>query len=196
MADIYARYGVGRPGFQPPHPSSRPPSRDPQAVALRRERRPGALYGSRRGGRDDDEMCVRILATWRCPRLTIRLRPQEIEGAGKDRVHAAPAVSCALMHNKKCAHEHTGSAETLRPSLRNGFTTYTRSPWRPGFLVTITRVMRSIIARLTPTLGRQDHTLSPYASMPNVYGTNASTAACPNVSDVGRHPLLRDRMAP
>jgi hypothetical protein len=26
--------------------------------------------------------------------------------------------------DKKCAHEHTGSAETLRPSLRNGFTPY------------------------------------------------------------------------
>ena len=24
----------------------------------------------------------------------------------------------------KCAHEHTGEAETLRPSLRSGFTTY------------------------------------------------------------------------
>src|SRR6202012_5492325 len=48
-------------------------------------------------------------------------------------------------------------------SLRNGFTTYTCSPWRPGFLVTITRVMRSIIAYLTPTLGRQDHTISSCA---------------------------------
>src|ERR1700761_2833530 len=63
-------------------------------------------------------------------------------GRREDRVRAAPAVSCALMHNKKCAHEHTGSAETLRPSLRNGSTVYTCSPWRPGFLVTITGVMR------------------------------------------------------
>ena len=29
--------------------------------------------------------------------------------------------------------EHPG------PFLRNGFTAYTRSPWRPGFLVTIVR---------------------------------------------------------
>src|ERR1700759_3444384 len=74
--------------------------------------------------------------------ISFRLRLLQEEGAGKDRVHAAPAVSCALMHNKKCAHEHTGSADTLRPSLRNGFTTYTCSPWRPGSLVTITGVMR------------------------------------------------------
>ena len=39
------------------------------------------------------------------------------------RVRAAPAVSCA----KNCAfgaHEHTGSAETLRHPPRNGFTAY------------------------------------------------------------------------
>ena len=26
--------------------------------------------------------------------------------------------------HKECAHEHTGQRETLRPSLRNGFTAY------------------------------------------------------------------------
>jgi len=45
------------------------------------------------------------------------------KGRREDRVRAAPAVSCALMH-RKCAHEHTGSAEAVRPSLRNGFTAY------------------------------------------------------------------------
>ena len=44
-------------------------------------------------------------------------------GRREDRVHAAPAVSCAKCANKG-AHEHTGSAETLRPSLRSGFTAY------------------------------------------------------------------------
>ena len=38
-------------------------------------------------------------------------------------MRAAPAVSRANAHGKN-AHEHTGSAETLRPSLRNGFTAY------------------------------------------------------------------------
>src|SRR6201992_3044989 len=83
-----------------------------------------------------------ILATESRPRLTISFASPNEEGAGKDRVRAAPEVSCALMHNKKCAHEHTGEAEAVRPSLRNGSTTYTRSPWRPGFLVTIPGVMR------------------------------------------------------
>jgi hypothetical protein len=38
-------------------------------------------------------------------------------------VRAAPAVSCAKC-TKKYAHEHTGSAEAVRHSLRNGFTAY------------------------------------------------------------------------
>jgi len=38
-------------------------------------------------------------------------------------MRAAPAVSRAIAH-KRCAHEHTGSAEAIRHSLRNGFTAY------------------------------------------------------------------------
>src|SRR4051794_19017878 len=49
--------------------------------------------------------------------------PPGKRGRREDRVHAAPAVSCARC-TKQNAHEHTGSAETLRPSPRNGFTAY------------------------------------------------------------------------
>src|ERR1700716_1436949 len=49
--------------------------------------------------------------------------PRKTEGAGKCRGRAAPAVSCAKC-TKENAHEHTGSAEALRHSLRNGFTAY------------------------------------------------------------------------
>jgi hypothetical protein len=38
-------------------------------------------------------------------------------------VRAAPAVSCAR-YTKENAHEHTGSAEAIRHSLRDGFTAY------------------------------------------------------------------------
>ena len=116
------------------------------------------------------------------------------EGAGKVRVRAAPAVSCALMHNKKCAHEHTGSADTLRPSLRNGFTTYTCSPWRPGFLVTIISVMREHHRKLDA---------NPGASGPHAFAVridaarlrhDTSTATRPDVSDDGRRPLYWDGM--
>jgi hypothetical protein len=52
----------------------------------------------------------------------------ENRGRREDRVRAAPAVSRAIVQNKT-AHEHTGSAENTRPSLRNGFTAYTISSW-------------------------------------------------------------------
>ena len=59
--------------------------------------------------------------------LPFRLLPRK-EGAGKTgcALHPRSHVHCA---SKKYAHEHTGSAETLRPSLRNGSTVYTCSPW-------------------------------------------------------------------
>ena len=38
-------------------------------------------------------------------------------------MRAAPAVSRAIAHREH-AHEHTGSAEAFRPSLRSGFTAY------------------------------------------------------------------------
>ena len=49
--------------------------------------------------------------------------PSQNRGSRECRVRAAPAVSCARC-TKKSAHEHTGSAEALRHSLRNGFTAY------------------------------------------------------------------------
>src|SRR6201999_1172280 len=52
-----------------------------------------------------------------------KLAPPQDRGRREDRVRAAPAVSCAMCI-KENAHEHTGSAEAFRPSLRNGFTAY------------------------------------------------------------------------
>jgi hypothetical protein len=51
-------------------------------------------------------------------------------------VHAAPAISCAKAE-KENAHEHTGSAEAVRPSLRNGFTAYSVLSPVIGFLATV-----------------------------------------------------------
>src|SRR5215212_1877719 len=47
----------------------------------------------------------------------------EIEGAGKTGCLLHPRSRVRFAHNKT-AHEHTGQRETLRPSLRNGFTAY------------------------------------------------------------------------
>jgi hypothetical protein len=54
------------------------------------------------------------------------------------------------------AHEHTGEAESIRHSLRNGFTAYN----------VISPVSLALLPPSTPTSGRQDHTTSPYASVP------------------------------
>jgi hypothetical protein len=59
------------------------------------------------------------------------------------------------MHKAKNAHEHTGSAEAVRPSLRNGFTAYfVLSPVRPE-LVCHRRPQRrsSLLGNLTPAIG-------------------------------------------
>src|SRR5882757_3276758 len=57
------------------------------------------------------------------PRFAGNFPPSSNRGRREGRVHAAPAVSRAIRTNKS-AHEHTGSAEASRPSLRNGFTAY------------------------------------------------------------------------
>src|ERR1700722_4926336 len=49
--------------------------------------------------------------------------PSARRGRREYRVRAAPAVSCANCA-KESAHEHTGSAEAIRHSLRNGFNAY------------------------------------------------------------------------
>ena len=49
--------------------------------------------------------------------------PSKRRGSRECRMRAAPAVSCAKCA-KESAHEHTGSAEAIRHSLRNGFTAY------------------------------------------------------------------------
>src|SRR5437764_15435810 len=58
------------------------------------------------------------------------------QGRREDRVRAAPAVSCASC-TKKCAHERTGSAESIRPSLRNGFTAYIALSPLTGLFATV-----------------------------------------------------------
>jgi hypothetical protein len=69
----------------------------------------------------------------------------------------------------KNAHEHTGSAEAVRPSLRNGFTAYiVLSPARPGLFVTVIPKKRELLANLTPATG---------ASGPHVYKYTESEPA-------------------
>ena len=93
-------------------------------------------------------------------------------GRREDRVRAAPAVSCAMC-TKKCAHEHTGPAESIRPSLRNGFTAYAvLSPETNSFCLRHRRIdgfarpgwACENLRRFDTSHGCQDHTVLPYAA--------------------------------
>jgi hypothetical protein len=76
---------------------------------------------------NSEGMHDRLLAA--CSARGLRfVSPSKIEeGAGKAgcALHPRSRVQvCA----KKCAHEHTGEAEALRLSLRDGLTAYTNGP--------------------------------------------------------------------
>jgi hypothetical protein len=108
--------------------------------------------------------------------VLIYFTPSPIRGRRESRMRAAPAVSCANLC-KKHAHEHTGPAEAIRLSLRSGFNAYFRalpgdqacltpSPREYGFVrpVGLAKPPRD----LTPTMRRQDHTISSSAKAPFV----------------------------
>jgi hypothetical protein len=63
------------------------------------------------------------------------------------------------MCTRRCAHEHTGSAETLRHSLRNGFTAYSALFPVTGFVATVAAQDMGL-AQLDASIG---------ASGPHVY---------------------------
>src|SRR5215212_11326936 len=68
-------------------------------------------------------MCVRDLAALIARGLHLHLPSSKNEGAGKTGCLLHPRSRVRFAQNKT-AHEHTGQRETLRPSLRNGFTAY------------------------------------------------------------------------
>jgi hypothetical protein len=81
------------------------------------------------------------------------------------------------------AHEHTGSAEALRHSLRNGLTAYSElspairiclSPSPRGYGLVRPVGLAKPPRDLTPTMRRQDHTLLPYAHAPFVLRAGSS----------------------
>ncbi len=112
------------------------------------------------------------------PRLASTLPSLERRAQGRPGARCTRGLVCK--HAQKHAHEHTGSAETLRPSPRNGFTAYSALSPVTGFLATV--APRALPQNLTPASGRQNHTTSPYAS--------ASTASHRNVRDDREPPLL------
>jgi hypothetical protein len=108
-------------------------------------------------------------------------------------VRAAPAVSRAKA--RKNAHEHTGSAEAVRPSLRDGFTAYSALSLATGLLATI----------ISKKLASQKLDASIGASGPHDFAVRDSTTLVsrgdrvhripPRVRDDREPPLLSGGMA-
>src|SRR5258705_13414302 len=121
------------------------------------------------------------------PRFASSLPSSRNRGRREDRVRAAPAVSRANAHSKN-AHEHTGSAETLRPSLRSGLTAYFVLSPVNGSLATV--AAQILLRDLTPAPRRQDHTTSPYASCAFVLRALRVHRISPRVRDDRDPPLI------
>jgi hypothetical protein len=99
-------------------------------------------------------------------------------------------VSC-----KKHEVVTTGSPDSTRHSLHNGFTvSFVLSPVT-GFIATVA-ARKTFPHNLTPASGRQDHTTSPSASAPLVFARCPRPShPVPNVRDDRETPLWRDGMA-
>jgi hypothetical protein len=92
----------------------------------------------------------------------LRFHPLKERGRREDRVHAAPAVSCAICAQED-AHEHTGSAEASGLPCAVALRLTSCSSRRTAFLPP--SPLRSLLLKnLTPAPRRQNHTTSPYAS--------------------------------
>ena len=108
------------------------------------------------------------------PRVASSFALPRNRGRREDRVRAAPAVSRANAHSKN-AHEHTGSAETLRPSLRNGFTAYfVLSPVNGSFATVAARISPRKLDASTAASGPHDFAVRV---MRFVFAHFASTAS-------------------
>ena len=92
------------------------------------------------------------------PRFASSFALLENRGRREGRVLAAPAVSRAICA-KENAHEHTGSAETLRPSLRNGFTAYFVLSPVNGFLATVAPTKHNLVKLSASTAASGPHDL-------------------------------------
>jgi hypothetical protein len=113
----------------------------------------------------------------------------------EQRVQGMPGARCTrglvCKGGKRSAHEHTGSAEALRHSLRDGFTAYTCSPRRDRALLSPPpqRRFRALRER-TPTTGASgphDFTVRPGTF---VSCATAATASHRNVRDDRERPSI------
>ena len=84
-------------------------------------------------------VCPSVLATRFARALNLSLS-LDIGGSRECRAFGAPAASCAKIKSTRVSHHR--SAETIRHSLRDGFTTYSALSPAIGLFVTVTGAMR------------------------------------------------------
>ena len=163
----------------------------------RREIKAGrSVTGSGKAGSGGCAVPARRRIRFRIPaaasaRVVPKIPPSKDRGRRESRVRAAPAVSCAMC-TKKCAHEHTGSAESIRPSLRNGFTAYSALSPVNGLSCHRRHADRS--AQLDASVGASGpHDFAVRVSVARLASQPASTASRTNVRDDRDTPLLRVR---
>ncbi len=113
---------------------------------------------------------LRDLATHFARGLLSSFLALQTEGAGKTGCALHPRSHVQLC--EKGAHEHTGPAESIRPSLRNGFTAYavispaTNSLLSPSLanMVCLNPVGSTRLHQLDISNGCRNHTVLPYAA--------------------------------
>src|ERR1700712_1154386 len=121
-------------------------------------------------------------------------RSENQRAQGRSGARCTRGLACKIV--QRDAHEHTGSAEAVRPSLRSGFTAYNVLSQVTGLFCHL-RLRELPFANLTPASGRQDHTTSPSASARFVKSRfHVHRIPC-RVVDVAQRPLwleTRDSM--
>src|SRR6266567_8325222 len=122
-----------------------------------------------------------------------RQMPELCEGLGplgKKRAQGMPDARCTrgLVCNvhKEVRTRAYRAAESIRHSLRNGFTAYNALSPVIGSFAT---VACGLTANLTPAPRRQDHTSLPYALAPFVIGTTSVHRIPSHVRDGHDTPL-------
>jgi hypothetical protein len=127
-------------------------------------------YASRNDGRHDLAFSRRDASE-----LCVILAPKNRRAQRRPGARCTRGLACKM--HKANAHEHTGSAESIRPSLRDGFTAYNGLSPVTGLCCHRRPREASPLKNLTPASGCQDHTTSPYATVAPVSRAAASTAS-------------------
>jgi hypothetical protein len=124
-----------------------------------------------------------------CPRFALISHPPIVRAQGRPGARRTRGLVCHA--DRKCAHEHTGSAGASRPSLRNGFTAYFDLSPENGSFASVAPEKLSFPVDLTPAPRRRDQTTSPYASATLVSRSIRVHRISPRVSDDGQRPSSR-----